>query len=96
MRFLSDTHKTASFVFSEFNVEMLTFDLEFFRDNDVIHDDLEGCRLKPYDILTAGIEGRVLVNDTKALRGKLINFRPQTLICNSSFFRHETRNRSAA
>src|ERR1700683_3960716 len=35
-------------------------------------------------------EGRSLVNDTKAPRGKLINFRPGTLICNSSFFRHES------
>jgi len=42
VRFLGNTHKTASFVFSEFNVEMLAFDLEFFRDNYVIHDDLEG------------------------------------------------------
>jgi hypothetical protein len=30
--------------------------LEFFRDNDVIHDDLEGCRWKSYDILTAGLK----------------------------------------
>jgi len=89
MRFLGDSHKPASFVFSKFNVEMLTFDLEFFRDNDVVHDDLEGCRWKPLDVFTAGIEGRVLVNDTKALCGKLFNFRPQTLICNSSFFRQE-------
>jgi hypothetical protein len=42
MRFLRDPHETASFVFPEFNVEMLAFDLEFFRDNYVIHDDLEG------------------------------------------------------
>ena len=49
VRFLGDTHKAASFVFSEFNVEMLAFDLEFFRDNYVIHDDWEGCHLKPYD-----------------------------------------------
>src|SRR5580704_15003474 len=82
MRFLSDTHKTAAFVFSEFNVKVLTFDLEFFRDNDVIHDDWEGCRWKPYDILSGRIEGRILVNDTKALSGKQINFRPKTLICN--------------
>jgi hypothetical protein len=27
-------------------------------------------------------EGRILVNDTKALCGKQINFRPPTLICN--------------
>ena len=45
MRFLGDTHKAASFVFAKFNVKMLTFDLEFFRDNYVIHDDLEGFHL---------------------------------------------------
>ena len=49
MRFLGDTHKTAALVFSVFYVEMLTFDLEFFRDDYVVHDDLEGWRLKPYD-----------------------------------------------
>ena len=42
MRFLSDTHEAASFVFSKFNVEVLTLNLEFFRDNYVIHDDLGG------------------------------------------------------
>ena len=90
MRFFGDTHEPAAFVFSEFNVEMLTFDLEFFRDNDVIHDDLEGCRWKSYDILQPGVkEGRILVNDTKGLDGKLINFRSQVVICNSSFFRQE-------
>ena len=47
MRFLSDSHKPASFVFSKFNEEMLTFDLEFFRNDDVVHDYLEGCRWKP-------------------------------------------------
>jgi hypothetical protein len=90
MRFLGDTHKTASFIFSKFNVEMLTFDLEFFRDDYVVHDNLEGSHLKPYDILPAAIQGRILVNDTKVRCGKLINFRPRTLICNSSFFRQET------
>jgi hypothetical protein len=45
VRFLGNTHKTASFVLPEFNVKMLTFDLELFRDNYVIHDDLEGYRL---------------------------------------------------
>jgi hypothetical protein len=42
VRFLGDTHKAPSFIFAEFNIEVLTFDLEFFRDNYVIHDDLEG------------------------------------------------------
>jgi hypothetical protein len=42
MSFLSDTHKAASFVFSKFNVEVLTLNLEFFRDDYVIHDDFEG------------------------------------------------------
>jgi hypothetical protein len=46
MCFLRDTHEAASFVFSKFYVEVLTFDLKFFRDNYVIHDDLEGCRLE--------------------------------------------------
>jgi hypothetical protein len=56
MRFLRDPHETASFVFPEFNVEMLAFDLEFFRDNYVIHDDLEGVTLKPYHISPAAIQ----------------------------------------
>lgn len=38
VRFLGDTHKAPSFIFAEFNIEMLTFDLKFFRDNYVIHD----------------------------------------------------------
>jgi hypothetical protein len=38
VRFLGDTHKAPSFIFAEFNIEVLTFDLEFFRDNYVIHD----------------------------------------------------------
>jgi hypothetical protein len=42
MSFLSDTHETASFVFSKFNVEVLTLNLEFFRDDYVIHDDFGG------------------------------------------------------
>lgn len=46
MRFLSDTHEAASFVFSIFNVEVLTLNLEFFRDDYVIHDDLEGMPIK--------------------------------------------------
>jgi hypothetical protein len=46
MCFLGDTHEAASFVFSKFNVEVLTLNLEFFRDNYVIHDDLEGMPLK--------------------------------------------------
>jgi hypothetical protein len=41
VRFLGDTHKAPSFIFAEFNIEMLTLDLEFFRDNYVIHDALE-------------------------------------------------------
>lgn len=48
MCFLSDAHKAASFVFPEFNVEMLTFDLEFLCDNYVIHDALEGFHLTIY------------------------------------------------
>jgi hypothetical protein len=90
MCFLSDAHKAASFVFPEFNVEMLPFDLEFLCDDYVIHDALEGFA-EPYVVLPAAIEGRLLLNDTKAYSGKPINFRPQALICNfSSLFLHET------
>jgi hypothetical protein len=45
MCFLGDTHKAPSFIFAEFNIKMLTFDLKFFRDNYVIHDALEGFHL---------------------------------------------------
>lgn len=45
MRFLGDTHKAPSLVFAKFNVEMLAFDLEFFRDNYVIHDAWRGYYL---------------------------------------------------
>src|ERR1700722_7674524 len=43
--FLGTKHQTASVGFSEFNVKMLSFDLELFRYNYVIHDDLEGYHL---------------------------------------------------
>jgi hypothetical protein len=46
MRLLGNAHKAASFVFSKFNVKVLALNLEFFRDDYVIHDDLEGCHLK--------------------------------------------------
>jgi hypothetical protein len=46
VRFLCDAHKATSFVLSVFYVEMLAFDLKLFRDNYVIHDDLEGMALK--------------------------------------------------
>jgi hypothetical protein len=46
MSFLGDTHEAASFVFSKFNVEVLTLNLEFFRDDYVVHGDLEGMPLK--------------------------------------------------
>jgi hypothetical protein len=42
MSFFGDTHKAPSFIFAEFNIEMLAFDLKFFRDNYVIHDAWEG------------------------------------------------------
>jgi hypothetical protein len=45
VRFLGDAHKAPSFIFAEFYIEMLTFDLKFFRDNYVIHDALEGFHL---------------------------------------------------
>jgi hypothetical protein len=45
MRFLGDAHKAPSLIFAKFNVEMLTFDLEFFRDNYVIHDAWRGYHL---------------------------------------------------
>ena len=43
MRLLSDAHKPAAFVLSELDIEMLPFDLEFFRYNYVIHDALGGA-----------------------------------------------------
>jgi hypothetical protein len=43
VRFLGDAHKASSFIFAKFNIEMLALDLEFFRDNYVIHDALEGA-----------------------------------------------------
>jgi hypothetical protein len=54
MRLLSDTHKAAAFVFSELDIKMLPFDLEFFRYNYIIHDAFGGLPLKkPYYILPA-------------------------------------------
>jgi len=43
MRLLGDAHKPAAFVLSELNIKMLSFDLEFFRYNYVIHDALGGA-----------------------------------------------------
>jgi hypothetical protein len=48
MRFLGDAHKAPSFIFAEFYIEVLTFDLKFFRDNYVIHDAWEGYHLPYY------------------------------------------------
>ena len=37
VRFLSDSQKLATLIFPEFNVKMLSLDLQLFRLNDVIH-----------------------------------------------------------
>jgi hypothetical protein len=37
VRFLSNTHETPALVFSEFDIEMLTLNLKFSRDNYIIH-----------------------------------------------------------
>jgi hypothetical protein len=85
MSFLGDTHEAASFIFSKFNVEMLTLNLEFFRDDYVVHGDLEGMPLKQSIYFRPGTAGRTVLNDTKGVYGKLLNSRPQPLICNPSF-----------
>jgi hypothetical protein len=66
MRLLSDAHKAASFVFPKLYVKMLPLNLEFFRDNYVIHDDLQGCHLTVV-FFPAATAGGTLLNDTKAL-----------------------------
>ena len=45
MRFFGDAHKTATFIFSKLNVEMLPLNLKLSRRNDVVHDLLGGIPL---------------------------------------------------
>jgi hypothetical protein len=45
VRFFSDAHETATFIFSKLNVEMLPLNLKLSRRNDVVHDLLGGIPL---------------------------------------------------
>ena len=90
MRFFGDTHKAPSFIFAEFNIEMLAFDLKFFRDNYVIHDALEGFHLTILHLTSYRRKEGFQLNDTKLLCGKLINHLPQTPQRKRSLFCYQT------